>query len=57
MNGRKKKALAVAIAVAVAGATASFAWPRQAKADGFDCFATVIGCGEAWIKTCNCGPQ
>lgn len=35
---------------------ATAAVPRAADAVAFDCFATTIGCGNAWIKTCNCTP-
>lgn len=29
---------------------------RSADGQTFNCFQTVIGCGEAWIKTCTCPP-
>ncbi len=44
------------ILLAVLALAATAAIPRSADAVAFDCFATTIGCGNAWIKTCNCTP-
>ena len=51
----RKRLLVLGTLFAVA-ATLSL-WPRQSKAVPNDCFATVIGCGKAWIKTCVCAPN
>lgn len=52
----QRRYLLLVTAVSVLGLGAALLLPRRAAASGYDCFATVIGCGEAWIKTCNCTP-
>lgn len=52
----QRRYLLLVTAVSVLGLGAALLLPRRAAASGYDCFATVIGCGAAWIKTCNCTP-
>ena len=53
MRKRWMKLLMVLAGLIAAG---SLLRPDRAEGQAFDCFQTVIGCGEARIKTCTCVP-
>jgi hypothetical protein len=52
---RSRKTQVLLLGVLLLGGASVLA-TRSADGQTFNCFQTVIGCGEAWIKTCTCPP-